>query len=197
MFYYSSMQENGSVLLVPTGNQILFILLNPERETPISLHKASHDLSIPVSHIATMFNVSDTYCHECFMKYVDMKRLPLSEAISIDEVYLNIGKNQRYAMVIIDYISKEIIDILPNRFKKTTQEYFLSITYEERQKVKFLVCDMYKPYLNYSDRYFKNAITIVDSFHIVSLITRWVVSKITPLIYINNLVFQTFSIFFK
>lgn len=38
--------------------------------------------------IANHFHVSDSYVHEVFDRYVKMDRLPLTEAICIDEVYL-------------------------------------------------------------------------------------------------------------
>ena len=71
-------------------------------------------------------------------------------------------------MVIMDYKTKEIIDILPNRYESTVSNYFLRIPLEERKKVKYLVTDMYKPYLNFTHRFFPNSVSLVDSFHIVS-----------------------------
>lgn len=140
--------------------------------TPYRIVEAMRDLSVPVSHIARMFNVSDTYCHETFMRYVDMKRLPLSSAISIDEVYLNFGTDQRYCFVILDYITKEVIDILPNRYEETLQRYFLDLPQDECADVQYLVCDMYKPYLQLAKQFLPNAITIIDSFHVVSNMIR-------------------------
>ena len=43
---------------------------------------------------------------------------------------------------------------------------------EERQKVKYLICDMYDPYISYIGKYFHNAVYVVDSFHIVSKIIQ-------------------------
>lgn len=148
--------------------------------TPYRIVDMMKDLALPISHIARMFNVSDTYCFECFNRLVDLERLPLGEAISIDEVFLNIGKDERYVMVIMDYKTKEIIDILPNRYESTVSNYFLRIPLEERKKVKYLVTDMYKPYLNFTHRFFPNSVSLVDSFHIVSKL----ISDIGQYIYI-------------
>lgn len=81
----------------------------------------------------------------------------------------------------MDFQSGDIVDILPNRWETTTNHYFLSIPIEERRRVKYLVCDMYNPYINYTKRYFPNSITIIDSFHIIS----WLNHKI--IIYLNAL----------
>lgn len=78
-----------------------------------------------------------------------MSRLPLSDTISIDEVYLNFNRYNRYAMVIMDFRTNQIIDILPNRNNDTTHTYFMSIPKEERDKVRYVISDMYNPYLNF------------------------------------------------
>ena len=81
----------------------------------------------------------------------------------------------------MDFETNDIIDILPNRWDETTTSYFLSIPLEEREKVKYLICDMYKAYINYTKRYFPNSVAIIDSFHVVS----WLIHKI--IIYLNTL----------
>lgn len=77
--------------------------------------EAMKDLSRSTASIARQFNMSDTQVHDIFTAHVDMPALPLSEVISIDEVFLDIDSSCRYALVIMDFISGEIIDILHNR----------------------------------------------------------------------------------
>ena len=98
-------------------------------------------------------NVSDNSVRYIFRSYVDLGRLPLSEAISIDEVYMHFDSKNLYSLIIMDFISGEIIDILPNRLESTTSKYFYSISKEERNRVKYLICDMYNPYINYVNKY--------------------------------------------
>lgn len=81
----------------------------------------------------------------------------------------------------MDFNTLEIVDILPNRWEKTTNAYFLSIPLEERKRVKYLICDMYNPYINYTKHYFPNSIAVIDSFHVVA----WINSRINT--YINDL----------
>lgn len=137
---------------------------------PFAILNEMRDIHLSAVQVAKRFNVSDTYVHQTFMKFVDLPRLPLTEAICIDEVHLHFDENNKYALVILDFLSGEIIDILPNRLEQRTNSYFLNIPLEERKKVKYLICDMYKPYIRYTKRYFPNAIPIVDSFHVVQLI---------------------------
>ncbi len=127
---------------------------------------AFRDINLSAASIAKRFNVSDTHAINVFSRFVDMHRLPLSSVISIDEVHLDMP-GCLYALVIYDFISGEPIDILPSRSDRVTEEYFAKIPIKERSKVKFLISDMYAPYLNYVYKYFPNASPVVDSFHVI------------------------------
>lgn len=149
--------------------------------TPYMILSEMKNIHITTSDVAKRYNISDTAVHYTFLQYLDIKRLPLPEILSIDEVFLDIDYKHRYALVIIDFNTLEIVDILPNRWEETTNAYFLSIPLEERKNVKYLICDMYNPYINYTKRYFPNSIAIVDSFHVVA----WILKKINN--YINDI----------
>ncbi len=138
------------------------------------------DIHITTADVARKYNISDTAVHYIFLQYLHIQRLPLPEILSVDEVFLDIDYKHRYALVLMDFNTLDIVDILPNRWEKTTNAYFLSIPLDERRKVKYLICDMYNPYINYTKRYFPNSIAIIDSFHVVS----WILSKINH--YIND-----------
>lgn len=149
--------------------------------TPYMILNEMKNINITTRDIANKYHISDTSVHYIFLQYLDIKRLPLPEILSVDEVYLNIDYKHKYALILMDFQSGDIVDILPNRWETTTNHYFLSIPIEERRRVKYLVCDMYNPYINYTKRYFPNSITIIDSFHIIS----WLNHKI--IIYLNAL----------
>ena len=138
--------------------------------TDFLIVQAFKDVELSAAQIARRFNVSDTYAIYTFERYVDMKRRQLTAAICIDEVQLKIPKVCNYALVIQDFATGEPIDLVINRRKEITEPYFASIPRNERAKVKYLVTDMYQPYLNYVDIYFPNAVSVVDSFHVVKMI---------------------------
>lgn len=147
---------------------------------PLMIVRDIKDLHLSCRQVASRYNVSDTYVHEVFMQYVSMPRLPLTEIISIDEVYLNISPQFKYAVVIMDFNTGEILDIVPSRRKEVMHNYFMSIPKGEREKVKYLVSDMYNPYINYTNKYFPNSVSIIDSFHIL----QWLLTFINR--YING-----------
>lgn len=161
-----------------------FKFVDPYKQTtnlmPYMIINEMHDLGTTAVEVARKFNVSDTYVHETFMRYVSLPRLPLSDIISVDEVYMAFNRHDRYALVIMDFRTGQIIDILENRNKETAENYFLSIPKEERDKVKYVVSDMYNPYLDYPRSFFRSATSIVDSFHVI----QWINNKINN--YINQ-----------
>lgn len=122
--------------------------------------------------IANRFHVSDTYVHEVFERYVKMDRLTLTDVISVDEVHVELDEYCKYALVIQDFHTGDPIDLLRSRRSNVTEPYFVSIPPEERAAVKYLISDMYNQYINYVDKYFPNAVPVVDSFHVIQWITR-------------------------
>ena len=106
--------------------------------------------------IAKRFHVSDTYAHEVFDRYVKLERLPLSDAICIDEVFLDMDEYCKYALVIQDFHTGDPIDLLRSRRVNVTEPYFASISPEERKSVKYLISDMYNQYIAYVDKYLVN-----------------------------------------
>ena len=133
---------------------------------------AFKDYNLTAAQIARKFNVSDTYALHTFDRYVDMKRRDLTEVICVDEVHLEISRVCKYALVIQDFISGEPIDLVVSRRKEITEPYFANIPAGERARVKYIVSDMYGPFLDYSKEYFPNAISAVDSFHVIKMINQ-------------------------
>ena len=72
--------------------------------------------------------------------------------------------------------------MLRSRRSDVTEPYFASIPLQERTAVRYLLSDMYNPYLSYVDKYFPNAVPVVDSFHVI----QWVVRAIDT--YIRSLI---------
>lgn len=135
--------------------------------TDVMIVNAFRNLDVTAADVGRQFNVSDHHAIDIFSKYVDMKRLPLSEIISVDEVYLDMDGNCKYVLVLQDFISGEPIDLVKSRRKYVTDPYFMSIPREERYGVKYLISDMYNPYISYTKNIFPNAVPVVDSFHVM------------------------------
>lgn len=140
--------------------------------TDMMIVQSFRDLSVSASAIAKCFNVSDTHVLDVFDRYVKLNRLPLPDVISVDEVYIDMDDYCKYALVIQDFYTGDPIDLLRSRRSHVTEPYFASIPIEERKSVKYLLSDMYNPYIEYVNKYFHNAVSVVDSFHVVQWIIR-------------------------
>ena len=133
---------------------------------------AFRELSNSAAEIARKFHTTDTHVLEVFDRYVRMERLPLTDAISVDEVYLDMDNYCKYVLVIQDFHTGQPIDIVRSRRDNVTAPFFTGIPIEERRQVKYLITDMYNPYLAYVEKYFPNAVPVVDSFHVIQWITH-------------------------
>lgn len=142
--------------------------------TDFLIIEAFRDHTLTFTAIARKFKVSPSYVHNVFKRYIHMKRLPLGEILSIDEIYLRDDRNGKYALVIHDFVTGNPIDILSSRRQVVTEQYFSNIDISERRKVKYLITDMYKPFINYASKYFPNAVVAIDSFHVV----HWIINEI-------------------
>ena len=150
--------------------------------TDMLIVTAYKDLMATSATIASRFNVSDTYAHKVFDKYVSLARLPLSAAISVDEVHLEMDDHCKYGLIIQDFHTGDPIDLLRSRRMEVTEPYFTGIPREERNRVKYLISDMYNPYIAYVDKYFPSAVSVVDSFHVIQWITRAIDNYIRSLL---------------
>jgi transposase len=83
----------------------------------------------------------------------------------------------KYALVIQDFYTGDPIDVLRSRRNNVTEPYFVSLPVEERNNVKYLLTDMYNPYLLYIDKYFPNAVP-VSYFSTPKTNTRFISSKL-------------------
>lgn len=83
------------------------------------------------------------------------------EVLSIDEFKGNTG-GEKYNCILADPKRKIVLDILPNRKTFFIFEFFRNL---DRNDVNFFVSDMWKPYKELADNFFKNAKFVVDKYH--------------------------------
>ena len=95
----------------------------------------------------------------------NVKTLP--DVISFDEFKADTDEG-KYAFIMNDPIGKRTLDILPNRKKDYLISYFTKV--ENRSNVKYVISDMYEPYLLVTKAMFKNAKYVVDRFHYIEYV---------------------------
>lgn len=117
-------------------------------------------------------HVSETTVQNIFDTYVNFDRKTLPEAICIDECYNCSLFDDPYSCILLDFKEKKVIDIIQDRSKLNLVKYFNVISLEERQNVKYVVIDMWEPYLDIAKMFFPNAIVAIDSFHVLQNMSR-------------------------
>ena len=124
------------------------------------------------SLIAKLYNVSDNTVQKVFdsVFYNDtVYKTFLPKAICIDEFTF---KKRTYAFNICNARNGKTIDLVLDRTTNNLDKYFSHYTEKARKRVKFVVMDMYSPYINLIKKWFPNAKIIIDLFHIVQLLTK-------------------------
>lgn len=91
----------------------------------------------------------------------------LPEVLGIDEFNATKDTISKMAFIIVDQTNKNIFDINNSRHSIDIDKYFRNYSKKERDKVKFITLDLYKPYYKLMHSLFRNAILIPDRFHIV------------------------------
>jgi transposase len=108
--------------------------------------------------------------------YIAPGTVKLPEVLSIDEFKGNTEAG-KYQCIITDPEHHKVLDILPGRESHHLTSYFSSFSKKERDKVKVVVIDMWKPYRDIVQAYFKNAIVVIDRFHFIRQVF-WAFDKI-------------------
>lgn len=92
-------------------------------------------------------------------------KLPI--IMGIDEFNATKDTVSKMAFIIVNQNDHNIFDINNSRLSFDIEKYFKRYSVQERDKVKFITMDLYKPYYKLMHSLFKNAILIPDRFHII------------------------------
>ena len=131
--------------------------------------------------VAQRHNTSTNNVIRIFEKHVDIPRKKLPSVLSIDEHYFpSSDYNAKYCCLLMDFVTGEIIDVIPDRKKHYLSNYFSTIkldTFDHKTKtseldnVEFISMDMYENFRDVAKTYFPNAKICADSFHVIKHLT--------------------------
>lgn len=117
-----------------------------------SMSSIAKECNISVSTVTRVFN------------YVNYSSKNLPSVLSIDEFKGNAG-NHKYQCILADPKNKRVLDILKGREMHILTDYFKQ--FKDRKNVKYFVMDMWKPYKDIAETYFKNATIVIDKYHFI------------------------------
>ena len=126
-------------------------------------------------YIAIANNVSPNTVERVMDSYYNNVKLYkhyLPEVLSFDEFKSVKSADGNMSFNLCNGKTGKIIDIVENRQLNYLLKYFSYYTHKARKNVKFIVIDMYSPYISLILKLFPNAKIIIDKFHLVQLISR-------------------------
>ena len=138
-----------------TKLSIILDLMNKGSEKDISIR----------NNVST--NSTNRILHEISKDFLVKNNGFLPTIFGIDEFRATTDTISKMAFIIVDQTKKNIFDINNSRKSLDIQHYFKRYSKKQRDKVKFITLDLYKPYYKLMHSLFKNAILIPDRFHIV------------------------------
>lgn len=141
----------------------------------VTVYNVLNDLKSPnetFTSVSSRYNLSVSTVISIFDSHVSIAPRKLPEVICMDEVYAFKSKNSSYVCVLLDYLSKNVIDLLPSRKKYDLANYFGLIDRNERLNVKIVSIDMWETYRIITKQYFPKAVCAVDKFHVLQEFSR-------------------------
>ena len=140
-------------------------------------HKIALDLTKKRSEkdIANDNDVSPNTVERIMDSYYETQKLYkhyLPDILSFDEFKSVKTADGAMSFHMCDGITGQTIDIVEDRRLNNLIKYFYYYDYKARSRVKFIIIDMYSPYVSLIKKMFPNAQIIIDKFHLTQLISR-------------------------
>ena len=128
-----------------------------------------------VTSVAHTCNVSATTVNR-ILDTISFGKPKIPSVLSIDEFKGN-ANGQKYQCILVDPVKHTVLDILPSRSQSYLVSYFRDIPKNERYRVKFFVCDMWRPYTELAQTFFPNATVVIDKYHFIRQAT-WAIENV-------------------
>ena len=112
-------------------------------------------------------------CLESTEDTLNRVKKSLPNAIALDDFNSSTNITDKMSMLLINADTHETIDVIRSRRDAALRSYFLRhYSRHERQKVRFVIVDLYQPYRNLIHDLFPNAKIIADKYHVVLQVSR-------------------------
>ncbi len=139
--------------------------------------KIANELRNKISEkdIAKNNNVSPNTVERIMDSYYDTQKLYknyLPQVLSFDEFKSVKSTDGAMSFHMCNGETGQTIDIVEDRKLLSLLKYFGYYSFKARKSVKFIIIDMYSPYVSLIQKMFPNVQIIIDTFHLVQLISR-------------------------
>ena len=89
--------------------------------------------------VAIVLNVFIQTVVNVFDNYINGSKLPFDEVICIDEIYTNKLTSKKYRCVIMNFKTKQVIDIYPSHLKYNLEDNFMRIPLKKEKELSMLL----------------------------------------------------------
>ena len=139
--------------------------------------KIANELGNKISEkdIAKNNNVSPNTVERIMDSYYDTQKLYknyLPEVLSFDEFKSVKSADSAMSFHMCNGEIGQTIDIVEDRKLLSLLKYLGYYSFKARKSVKFIIIDMYSPYVSLIQKMFPNVQIIIDTFHLIQLISR-------------------------
>ena len=128
-----------------------------------------------LKYIAKRYRASPNTVERVMDSYYESQKLYkhyLPQILSFDEFKSVKSADGAMSFHMCNGITGQTIDIVEDRRLDNLIKYFYYYDYKARSRVKFIIIDMYSPYISLIKKMFSNANIIIDKFHLTQLISR-------------------------
>ena len=147
-----------------------FISNNTKHQIALDLVKKRSEKDIAFDN-----NVSPNTVERVMDSFYDSQKLYknyLPNVLLFDEFKSVKSANGAMSFHLCNGITGKTIDIVEDRKLFSLVKYFGKYSHKALNNVKYIVIDMYSPYVSLIKKLFPNAKIIIDNFHLIQLISR-------------------------
>ena len=150
--------------------ELPFVDSHRRQTTAFEMHIYQTYLTSTCKATAAREGLSQSTVKEIANFYAAMKRMPLVShpirVLGIDELSLK-KRHKQFVCVLSDIDRKCIIAVLPDREKKTLENWIETLSPRERKSIRFVSIDMWTPYYQAARNKLPHAKVVVDRFHVM------------------------------
>jgi len=119
--------------------------------------------------VAEKYQLSQSTVYDIFKLYAKRQRKRhqgLVRILGMDEIALK-KRHKQYALVLSDLEQRYVLAVLPSREQKEIKKWLKTLSQEQKQAIKVVSMDMWRPYHSFVKQHLSHAQIVADRFHVM------------------------------
>jgi len=152
------------------AEELPFVDSHRRQSTVFEKHVHQSCLASTCKAVAVREALSHSTTREIFNRWAALKEKAsvagATRVLGIDEISLK-KRHKQFVLVISDIARKCILAVLPDREKKTLEQWIETLSPPERASIQFVSIDMWAPYHQAARNKLPHAKVVADRFHVM------------------------------